>query len=91
MKAVYGNDLLDINNAENFKDLLGLSIVHVMPSDKDDFAYLGFEFGCTWDEEHGLGVMTHKDRVITIGQADKSFDIWPTYADNGTEKMGQRS
>jgi len=85
MKAVYEDHLPDIKTIDEFKNHLGLSIVHIMKSDKDDVAYIGFEFGCTWDEEHGLGVMTHKNRVITIGQADKSFDIWPTYADNGTE------
>jgi hypothetical protein len=85
LKSIYGEYLPSINNAEEFQKHMGLSTIHVMTPDKDDFAYVGFEFGCTWDEEHGLGVMTHKARVISIGQADKSFDIWPTYADNGTE------
>lgn len=85
MKAVDEDHFPEIKNVEDIKNHIGLSIVHVMTSDKDNFAYVGFEFGCTWDEEHGLGVMTHKNRVITIGQADKSFDIWSTYADNGTE------
>ena len=55
-----------------------------MYSDKDNFAYIGFEFGCEWDEEHGLGVMMHKDSVVVIGQADTSFDSWVTFNDNGT-------
>jgi hypothetical protein len=85
LSTFYGNYLPDIRSAEDVQNHIGLSIVHVMNSDKDEFAYVGFEFGCTWDEEHGLGVMTHRDRIIAIGQADKSFDIWPTYSDNGTE------
>lgn len=84
MKAVYNDHLPDISSIDEFKNYIGLSIVHIMTSEKDSLAYVGFEFGCTWDEEHGLGVMTHKNRVVSLGQADKSFDIWSTYRDNGT-------
>ncbi|WP_434938032.1 DUF6985 domain-containing protein [Leptospira koniambonensis] len=86
-KSTFDIDLPNINFATDFKNFIGLSIVHVLTSEKDDFAYVGFEFGCTWDEEHGLGVMTHKDRIIAIGQADKAFDTWVTYSDNGTAAL----
>jgi hypothetical protein len=56
--------------------LIGLSSVHVLSVAKDGIAYIGFEFGCTWDGEHGLGVMTHRDRVIEVGGADTSFLAW---------------
>jgi hypothetical protein len=26
----------------------------------------GFGFGCVWEQEHGLGVMTHRDRVVDL-------------------------
>lgn len=84
MKEVYEEQMPTITDIEQYKDLVGLSIVHVLNSEKDDFAYIGFELGCTWDEEHGVGVMMHKDRVISVGQADESFEIWTTYKDNGT-------
>lgn len=41
---------------------------------KDGFAYVGFELGCSWDEEHGLGVLTHKDHVVKIGEAETAFE-----------------
>lgn len=34
---------------------------------------MGFELDCNWDEEHGLGVLMHKNRVVKVGQADVSF------------------
>jgi len=35
--------------------------------EKDGIPYVGFEFGCTWDEEHGLGVLMHGTRTVEIG------------------------
>lgn len=47
--------------------------VHVMAHPKDGFTRVGFGFACTWDEEHGLGVLTHRGFVISTGGADESF------------------
>ena len=66
----------DIENIEQFKDLIGLSQIHLLNVSKDNFAYVGYEFGCSWDDEHGLGFMTHKDRIIDFGGADTSFLTW---------------
>ena len=49
--------------------VMGLHDVHILATAKDGFAYIGFEFGCNWDDEHGFGVMTHKDRVVAVGLA----------------------
>ncbi len=49
--------------------VMGLHDVHVIATAKAGFAYIGFEFGCNWDDEHGFGIMTHKDRVIAVGDA----------------------
>ena len=37
------------------------------------FARVGWSFACTWDEEHGLGVSTHKDVVEEVGTDDVAF------------------
>jgi hypothetical protein len=66
----------EIDRPEQLKELIGLSIVHVLTVARDGTAYVGFEFGCTWEREHGLGVMTHRDRVIRVGGADASFLAW---------------
>ena len=66
----------DITHSSEFSSLIGLSAVHLMNVEKEGVGYVGFEFGCTWDEEHGLGIMTYKDRVIKVGEADSSFLTW---------------
>lgn len=80
-KEIYEDDLPRVTTISQFKNLIGLSYLHVLPEEKDGYAYIGFELGCTWDEEHGAGVMMHKERVIEVGQADTSFDHWPAKHD----------
>lgn len=66
----------EIEQPEQLHPLIGLSNVHVLNVAREGMAYIGFEFGCTWDEEHGLGVMTHRGRIIEVGGADTSFLEW---------------
>jgi hypothetical protein len=46
-----------------------------------DLAYIGLSFGCTWDEEHGLGVLIHGSRVVSVGGCDTSFMEWIPQSD----------
>lgn len=62
-----------IREKDELRRLIGPGIVHVLNEAKAGHAYVGFEMGCTWDEEHGLGVLTHKGRVVEVGQADTAF------------------
>lgn len=87
LKEIYEDYLPEVSSIEQFKEHIGLTYLHIMQADKDDFAYIGFELGCTWDEEHGVGVMMHKDRVVAVGLAETSFDSWVTFADNGTTEI----
>jgi hypothetical protein len=50
--------------------------VNVHQVQKDGIPYVGFEFACTWDEEHGLGVLMHGTRTVEIGGADTAFLLW---------------
>jgi hypothetical protein len=40
------------------------------------YAYLGLGLGCTWDSEHGVGVMTHRARVVDVGGGDSAILDW---------------
>ena len=42
----------------------------------DGIAYYGVQFICTWDQEHNLGVMLHKNRIVEIGTEDMAFLSW---------------
>lgn len=66
----------NVDNIAQFKNLIELSQIHIMEVSKNNIAYVGYEFGCSWDHEHGLGFMTHKDRIIDFGSADISFLTW---------------
>jgi hypothetical protein len=59
-------DMPALERPEQLKSHIGLSTVHVLPVAKNDAAYIGFEFGCTWDDEHGLGLMTHQGRIVEL-------------------------
>jgi hypothetical protein len=60
------SDLPALDRPEELKSHIGLSTVHILRVVKDGAAYVGFECGCTWDEEHGLGAMTHKGRIVEL-------------------------
>jgi len=67
------DEMPEVSDIADLKDLIGLSIVHILGVAKSGFAYTGFEFGCNWDHEHGLGVKMHKQRIVSIGSAECSF------------------
>jgi hypothetical protein len=66
-----------IHQPEDLKKLIGLSTIHVLSIPKDGFTGIGFEFGCSWDQEHGLGVLAHKGNVLVVGAAELSFHEHP--------------
>ncbi len=90
IKEIYEDLVPEINKIDDLKNVLGLSIVHIMESDKEGFAYVGYELGCNWDDEHRIGIMTHKNKVIEIGQADVSFNSWITYKEKGLTKQEEQ-
>lgn len=63
----------EISSLERLRRLIKPGSVHVMASAKDGFTRIGFGFACKWDEEHGLGISTHKGNVIEVGSAEESF------------------
>lgn len=44
--------------------------------EREGHAYFGLILGCTWDDEHGLGAMLHRTRVIDLGGADTAVLAW---------------
>ena len=73
--------LSEIVPGYDFKAFIRLDTISIMEIYKKDSAYVQWSFSCTWDEEHGFQIITHKDRIIDIGQ---DYDLWKIYKDNGT-------
>jgi hypothetical protein len=76
-------DLPDIRTADQMRKNVGLGTLHMHGVARSAHAYIGLELGCTWDEEHGAGVLLHKGRVVAVGQADTSFDEHAAAKDGG--------
>ena len=66
----------DITDMEDLKSLLKPRRIYILDTKLDNLPYLGIEFQCSWNEEHGVGVMLYKDRVIKVGGADTAFLNW---------------
>jgi len=74
-----------IESVEQMKKNVGLGIVHLLPIARDGLAYIGLELGCTWDEEHGAGVILHGSRVVAVGAGDQAFEIPDCFRDGGRD------
>ncbi len=82
LKNQYGYDINEpetkkwfpkIDRLEVYDKVFGVENVHIQIPSKDNYSYVGIECGCTWDEEHGLGFLIHKNRLIGIGGANKAI------------------
>ncbi|PHS09983.1 MAG: hypothetical protein COA78_11665 [Blastopirellula sp.] len=71
-----------ISTRDQLRELIDLRQVHIHPWMKSGIGYVGLQFGCTWDLEHGVGVLLHLARVVDIGGADVSFAWAPEEADD---------
>ncbi len=78
-------DIPPVRSVDDFRGLIGLYGMNVHQVEKDGVPYVGFEFGCTWDGEHGLGVLMHGTRVVEIGGADTAILLWIARRDAGVE------
>jgi hypothetical protein len=96
LKNIYGSTEEEdeffpaLNSPEDLKRCIGFHTLFVLLPHKDGIAYIGFEGGCTWDDEHGIGLVLHKDRVISFGAADEAFSSWKAWEDNGTLEERRR-
>ncbi len=68
---------------EKIKNLIGISTVFIKIISKEGYSYFDISGGCNWDEEHGLNLLFHKDRVISFGSIDGG-SIYEAEKDNGT-------
>ena len=65
-------DFPNIIKKNDLKKVISIRTIYIQPLHKNDFAYYGLEGNCMWDEEHGLGFISHKDRIIEFGGAEEA-------------------
>lgn len=71
-----GSEMPAASSVEDLKKLMCLQSVNIHQVSRDGVPYIGFELGCAWDREHGLGVLMHGERVIEVGGADTAILLW---------------
>lgn len=76
----------DIESTDDLRSLLRFHNIHVHREQEDGIPYSGWGFGCTWESEHGLGILMHGSRTVKIGWADTAFD--PVRQDDSDSASG---
>jgi hypothetical protein len=68
--------LPSLQRPDQLRNIMGLANVLIHRVVRNGVSYVGYEFGCAWETEHGLGVMTHRARVVELGGADTAILEW---------------
>jgi hypothetical protein len=71
----------DITSMDDFKKLIVLANIHILPIAQNGSSYFGYEFNAQWDVEHGMGCMFHEGRIVDFGMAESSFVLWKAQND----------
>ncbi|MFI6515723.1 DUF6985 domain-containing protein [Spirillospora sp. NPDC050679] len=65
--------------------MLDLHAISVHQVSRDGRPYVGLEFDCPWDDEHGVGVLMNGPRTVRIGGADTAYLLWIAEEDSKQE------
>ena len=68
--------IFEIREKSKLKFLIQPKGIYIMDVSKNNMPYIGYEFSCSWDEEHDLGLMLYKTSVVDIGEGDVAFLSW---------------
>ena len=63
-------DFPELNTIDDVKRNIVVETIHVLGEEKEGVGYLGFNCDCTWDDEHGMGILMHKDRCVDAGEVE---------------------
>ena len=63
-----------IQQPEEMLRLIDLRQLFLHDVVRGELPYIGFTFGCTWDQEHQLGVLMHGLHAVEVGDGDVAFN-----------------
>jgi high-affinity nickel permease len=63
-----------LNNGNELTELIELTQIFILSNSSLDIYFIGFYFACGWDDDHGIGFLTHKDKVVQFGQIEEASD-----------------
>ncbi|HAB19463.1 MAG TPA: hypothetical protein DCE44_23910 [Verrucomicrobiales bacterium] len=67
-------EMPELSHPSELRRLIQPATVYVLANEEDGFTRVGFGFSCKWDEEHGLGVSTHRGAVLEVGGEEVAFE-----------------
>lgn len=77
----FGDDFPVIRTDQDLRENVGLFAVNVHQVNVGGKPYVGYEFGCEWEGEHGLGVLMHGTHAVDVDFADTALLLWIAEAD----------
>jgi len=66
----------DVRREADLRSLVCLHTLNIHQIADTGAPYVGYQFHCTWDEEHGLGILMHGTRPVEVGGADTAILLW---------------
>ncbi|MFC9911229.1 DUF6985 domain-containing protein [Streptomyces sp. NPDC127197] len=88
LRAPATEQLTDATMAGDLEAHLHVVAVYVHQMTRDGIPYVGIEFCCPCDEEHGVGVLMHGTRTVDVGGADTAFLLWIAERDATDPRTG---
>lgn len=55
-----------LDTTEGVRKQVELSEIGFLEQGKDEHSYVSFDFDCGWDDEHGISILMHQDKVLAI-------------------------
>ncbi len=80
-----GDLMPPLSSPEDLRSVLGLHTLHIHGIEANGVPYVGYEFGCTWEDEHGLGMLMHGATLADLGHADTAMTLWMATAHAETQ------
>lgn len=74
---IYSNH--EVKDVENEADIVSSIMpvgIYIHNIEHEGIPYIGYEFSCKWDEEHGIGIVLYKKEIVSIGEGDTAVLAW---------------
>jgi len=83
LEEVYGEFDLDcycgfpnLDSPEKVRKYIDFHTIYIHQESRDNISYVGLYGNSTWESEHALGVVLHKDRIIDFGDWNTAFSFY---------------
>ena len=63
-----------LNTSNELTRLIELTQIYILSNSNSGISFIGFYLACGWDDEHGIGLLTHGNKVLQFGQIEEASD-----------------